>query len=75
MLVNGTGLDGFESQLPEAILKPVQGLGMRQFKTLAGVAIGRALQDGRRKVELDDFRRPGVEVTKLPMGFGPSGAR
>ena len=75
MLVNGTGLDGFESQLPEAILKPVQGLGMRQFKTLAGVAIGRALQDGRWKVELDDFRRPGVEVTKLPMGFGSSGAR
>ena len=72
MLVNSTGLDGFEFQLPESILKPVQGLGMRQFKTLAGVAIGRALQDGRRKVELDDFRRLGVEVAKLPMGFGSS---
>ena len=74
MLVDSTGLDGFEGQLPETLIKPVQGLGMRQFKTLAGVAMGRALQVGRRKVELDDFRRPGVEVTKLPMGFGPSSA-
>lgn len=75
MLVYGTGLDRFECQLPEAILKPVQGLGMREFKTLAGVAIGRALQDGRWKVELDDFRRPGVEVAKFPMGFGSSATR
>lgn len=73
LLVNSTGLDGFECQLPEALIKPVQGLGMREFKTLAGVAIGRALQDGRWQVKLDDFRHPGVEVAKLPMGFGSSG--
>ena len=75
MLVNSTGLDGFEDQLPEALIKPVQSLGMREFKTLAGVAIGRALQDGRWTVALDDFRRPGVEVAKLPMGFGSSSTR
>ena len=75
MLVDSTGLGGFKGQLPETLIKPVQGLGMREFKTLAGVAIGRALQDGRREVKLDDFRRPGVEVTRLPMGFGSSGVR
>ena len=75
MLVNSTGLDRFECQLPETIIKPVQGLGMREFKTLAGVAIGRALQDGRWKVEPNDFRCPGVEVVKFTMGFGSSTTR
>lgn len=69
MVVEGTGLQDFYWQLPEKIIKPLQDMGMREFKNLAGVAIGRALEDGRWQVEANDFRRTGLEVVKVPMGF------
>lgn len=69
MVVDGIGLESFDAELPESIIKNVDGLGMREFKTLVGVAVGRALEANRFRVEVNDFRSAGFEVVKSPMGF------
>ena len=69
MVVEGIGLEAFDAELSESIIKSVDQLGMREFKTLVGVAIGRALEANRFRVEMNDFRRHGFKVVKSPMGF------
>ena len=68
MVVEGIGLEAFNAELPESIIKRVDQLGMREFKTLVGVAIGRALEDHRFRVEMNVFRRTGFEVVNRIWG-------
>lgn len=68
-VVQGIGINELKTEIPESLVKKMDHLGMREFKTLVGVAIGRALEDGRWQVEANDFRRPGFEVVRTPMGF------
>ena len=69
LVVESTGLELFDGLLPEKLIRLLQDMGMREFKNLAGVAIGRALEEGRWRVEQQDFWRPGFEVVRAPMGF------
>lgn len=71
LVAEGTGLQDFEWQLPDKIIRLAQdmGIGMREFKNLCAVAIGRALEAGRWEVDVNDFRRPGCEIVRVKMGF------
>ncbi|UUZ75158.1 hypothetical protein LP414_24935 [Polaromonas sp. P1(28)-13] len=58
-----------DESLPAELLRHVESLGMREFKTLIGIAVGRVLEAGRRRVEANDFRRLGAEVVRAQWAF------
>lgn len=71
-LVTAARLAEFETRLPQDVLGEVASIGLREFKTVANTAIGRALLAGRRMVEVADFRSPGNSLSssrRTKIGF------
>ncbi|MFM9928400.1 AAA family ATPase [Variovorax sp. H27-G14] len=68
-LVSEMLLISFEKSIPTSVLeRVVGGMSVREFKTRAGMAVGRALVAGRRCVQAEDFEI--ARIRSVPkMGF------